>query len=384
MIEMSPWVQGLVGAALLLIVLALVSVRFLTARERIRGDAYVRALEALALGDRGTALARLRETVEEDTDNVTAYLHLGRLLRLRGDYDRALRVHRELRVRPLEARTRHLVEREILTDLVAAGRWQEAREAAKTLRDGGDDEPELLRQVGVIEENLRNWDEALRTFEELERRRKTPSRRRIALYRAFVARDYQKRGKIKEARKYYESALKEEPSLPGALLYLGDLQRADGKLADAIETWKRLIRQNPNTASLVFDRLERATFELDPARVTELAADYERILAETPDDVSTMRALARLHRRRGDTLEALRILAEALEVKPDNPSVAMERIEVLIEADRRDEARDAFQELVRREKDGATEIYTCRECGYRSEEYVWRCPSCSRWETFEE
>jgi lipopolysaccharide biosynthesis regulator YciM len=382
MTEVSPWVLGLVGGALLLILLALVSVRLLAARERRAGSAYLRALEALALGDRAAALARFREAVEEDTDNVSAYLLMGRLLRVRGDYDRALRVHRELRVRPLDGDTRRRVDREILHDLVAAGRWQEAKDAAGTLRAGGDDDPELLRQVGLIEENLRNWEAALETFEELERRRKSPSTRRIALYRAFVARDYQQRGKIKEARKYYESALKEEPSLPGALLYLGDLQRADGKLSDAIRTWKRLISMNPNTASLVFERLERATFELDPARVTELAADYERILADHPEDVSTMRALARLHRRRGDLQEALRILAEATDQQPGHPDLAMERIEVMIDAGRRDEARDAFQTMVRREKDGATEIFTCKECGYRSKEYAWRCPSCSRWETF--
>jgi len=358
--------------------------------KRFRGksqageDVYREALEAMAIGDRAAAIRQLREAVDEDTDNIGAYLHLGRLLRLRGDYDRALRIHRELRIRPLSAAERPRVLAEILADLMAAGRWAEAKPVAIELKRSGGSQGVVLRSLGKIYENLKEWDNALETFEELEKRRSKPSDRRIALYRAFVARDYQRRGKIKEAKKHYEAALKKDLSLPGALLYLGDIQQSENDAAKAIETWKFLIRRNPNTVSLVFDRLEQATFSLDPSRITELAAEYERILAESPTDLSTMRALASLHRRRGDSQEALRVLADALEVQPENRAVRLERVKLLLEMGRRDDALAEVRDLSRQLGAGRGAEFRCRHCGYRSEEYMWRCPSCSYWESFEE
>jgi lipopolysaccharide biosynthesis regulator YciM len=347
-------------------------------------DVYREGLEAMAVGDRAAAIRLLREAVEEDTENIGAYLHLGRLLRMRGDYDRALRIHRELRIRPLKSSERQRVLSEILADLMAAGRWAEAKPVAIELKRAGGQSAFVLRSLGKIYENLKDWENALETFEELEKQRPKPSDRRVALYRAFVARDYHRRGKIKDARRHYEAALKKDPSLPGALLYLGDIQQSENDLAKAIETWKFLIRRNPNTVSLVFDRLEQATFSLDPSRITELAAEYERILAESPSDLSTMRALASLHRRRGDSQEALRVLGDAQEVEADNHGIRLERVKLLLEMGRREEALSEVRDLSRQLGTGRGAEFRCRQCGYRTEEFTWRCPSCSYWETFTE
>lgn len=242
----------------------------------------------------------------------------------------------------------------------------------------------LLRSLGHIHERLREWDEALSTFEDLEKRRPTQSSRRVALYRAYIAHDFQKRGKIKDARKQYEAALKLEPGLLGALLNLGVIQEQEGEHKRAIETWKELIRKNPNAASLVFERLERATFEKDPSGMTDLAAEYERLLAESPDDVSTMRALASLLRRRGDVEDALTILNNAIDQQPDNMRLRMERVRMLMETGQRDEAYRELREQFLQAATRGPALLTCRECGYQSQEYLWRCPSCHCWETFGE
>jgi lipopolysaccharide biosynthesis regulator YciM len=371
-------------AALAILVAAWAVARRLIVGRRGDGESYVEALEAIALGDSTTAIRLLRKTVEEDTENVGAYLHLGRLLRSRGDHDRALRIHRELAIRALPPELVRRVQGEILNDLVAAGRWKEARAAADELRRMGPVDTGFLRTLGRIHENLREWSDALDVFEELEKRRQEPSKRRLALYRAFIGLDYEQRGKLKEARKQYESALKLEPSLPGALLHLGEIHRKEGQLGKAIEAWKSLIRQNPNTVSLVFDRLERVTFEKDPAEMTQLAAEYERILSENPTDVSTMRALASIHRRRGDLEEAARIVNAGLEEQPEHPRLRRMHARLTLETGRPEAAVEELRKLIADESIFGSLRFTCTSCGYKSKEYLWRCPTCQKWETFTE
>ncbi len=353
-------------------------------RRPKEGPSYARALEAMAIGDARSAVRHLREAVDENTDNVGAYLHLGRLLRLRGEHDRALRIHHELMIRNMKGEVRRRVVSELIEDYVSAGRWQEAKKTAQSLKGLGPSDSATLRTLGKIHENLREWDEAFAVFEELEKRKPSPSRRRLALYQAFIGLDYLKRSKIKEAKRHFGSALKLEPSLPGALLHLGEIHKQEGDLPKAIETWKTLIRQNPNAVSFVFDRLEKATYEKDPAQITELAADYERILAESPKDVSTMRALASLYHRRGEVAEALRLLAHALEVQPDNRYLRLERAKMLMESGQREDAYKETLEILGARSPGDPQRFVCAECGYRSEEYLWRCPSCHHWESFGE
>ena len=372
------------AAALALGVIVWFVARKLLARRPRGGESYVRALEAMATGDTRVAVQLLRSAVEEDTDNIGAYLHLGRLLRVRGDSERAIRIHRELMIRRLGDGDRRRVLAEYLEDLVAAGRWVEAKEVTQELKGLGSPDVATLRALGKIHENLREWDQAYAAFEEIEKRRPSPSKRRLALYKAFVGRDYMKREKIKDAKRHFGTALKLEPSLPGALLYLGDIHRAEGDASKAIDAWNTLIRQNPNAVSLVFDRLQNATYEKDPSQVTELAAEYERILAESPKDVSTMRALASLYHRRGDGDEALRVIGHALEIQPENRHLILERARMLMESGDRETAFNETLELLDAHAPGDPQRFVCTECGYRSEEYLWRCPACQRWETFAE
>ena len=63
---------------------------------------YQHGLDALLRGDTDEALRAFTETVEIDTDNVDAYIHIGNLLRERGEASRALHVHRELTVRAVQ------------------------------------------------------------------------------------------------------------------------------------------------------------------------------------------------------------------------------------------------------------------------------------------
>lgn len=374
---------GVIAAIVIVAIAWTIARRVLDGRQSGR-ESYLGGLEAIAIGDVSGAIRHLRDAVEEDTDNVGAYLHLGRLLRVKGDHDRALRIHRELSIRPLTPEMHRRVLGEILSDFVAAGRWSDAREVADDVRKLGTPDTSFLRMLGKVQENLRDWEGALKTFEELEKRRKEPSKRRIALYRAYVALDYEQRGKLKDARKHYEAALKLEPSLTGALLHLGEIHRKEGSVDKAIDVWKTLIRENPNTVSLVFDRLEKATFEKDPAEITRLAAEYERILSEHPTDVSTMRALASIHRRRGDIEEASRVVDAALQEQPENPRLRHLRARLTLAAGQPEAAFEELRKLVVNERAFGSTWFTCGRCGYHSKEYLWRCPSCQHWETFTE
>src|SRR5262245_18104217 len=81
---------------------------------------YERALGALLTGDRDEAVAALVEAVREDSGNVDVYIHLGNLLRVKGEPERAYRIHRELTARAGHTPSRSRTIREgMILDLVA-------------------------------------------------------------------------------------------------------------------------------------------------------------------------------------------------------------------------------------------------------------------------
>src|SRR5438128_684057 len=96
---------------------------------RIPGAVYSNVPLPIALfrGDNEEALLAFAETVRIDTDNVDAYIHIGNLLRERGEPARAINVHRELTVRSgLTTAQERTVRESLVLDLIALGRADQA------------------------------------------------------------------------------------------------------------------------------------------------------------------------------------------------------------------------------------------------------------------
>ena len=333
-------------------------------------------LDALVRGDTDGALRAFMETVEMDTDNADAYLHIGNILRDRGEALRALRIHRELTVRAGQPPALERAVREaIVLDLIALSRPHEAIEEALELREEDRKNRRAMELLLRAYEAAGDWDHAFEVRAELMRTNGGREPGALARYRSAAGETFLREGKAREAERQFKDALKLDRDHPAALLRLGDICYHRDHKERAVVLWKGLARTHPHLAHLVLDRLETAYYER--GRMSEMAQAYEELLAKSPTNARLHLALARMHVKKGELEEASRVLARALEIEPTSIPARL----LLVNVHRRlgdvSRALDQVEGILRDVPQ--TESFTCASCGASSEEYWTRCPQCLAW-----
>jgi lipopolysaccharide assembly protein B len=347
-----------------------------TGRGKAEESAYQRGLTALLSGDRETALEELALSVKEDSDNVDAYIHLGNLLRERGEADRALGIHRELTVRSGQTLGQQRAVREALVlDLIAVGKHGPAVEEARALRELDRKNGSSLRLLQRAHEAASEWDRAFDVRSERHRLSGDRDPEPLALYRAAIGEALLRDGRLDEAKHHFKESLRLRRNLPAALLRLGDIYYQKGRVERATVLWKGLADTRPDLAHLVLGRLETAYFE--SGRMSEMARAYEEILSKNPRSARTLVALARMHVKRGDLTEAQRALAEALEADPQSLAARLLLVSVHRRRGELSRALDEMETVFRGM--GESESFLCRQCHAPSDEYWTRCPQCGTW-----
>lgn len=368
-------------ASLAVAVLALAWVLFAWMRFRREAarspeSAYTLGLSALVGGERRNALRFLKEAVQADSENLDAYIRLGDLLRELGDPGKALAIHRDLTVRPhVEDETRMRILESMTRDYLGLGRYEEAGQSAERLRQVSRQNRFALTALVEVAEALKDWPRAVQFSDELAKLSGDKENRQRALYRGYVGGEELAAGKVAEAKRRFEEALKLDASCRPALLFLGDLAYREGNGEAAITRWREFADQAPEKASLVFDRLERATFEL--GQFGDMVRFYRELLHRMPREaaVPALLALAEIHRRKGETDEAETFVQEALEIAPEHPRAHRHMVKIALDR------RDASAALSRLEKlldslPVSEDAAGCRGCGVAVGGPKWRCDSC--------
>ncbi len=163
-------VDGRIWAAAGALLLAVVTA-FFVLRRRARHpegrefEAYVEALRALLADDLDAAIRALTAAAELNSARTSTYLALGKLLRRKGDVDRALRIHYNLSVRPdLPAGVRLESRLEAAVDALAAGRPREALAALKDVLAANRKDPRALEAAAEAHLALDQREEAYEAF----------------------------------------------------------------------------------------------------------------------------------------------------------------------------------------------------------------------------
>lgn len=338
---------------------------------------YQLGLNALLAGDREEAMEAFTAAVRQDSDNIDAYIHLGNLLREKGEHERALHLHRELTVRSglTEAQNRGVREA-LVNDWIAIGRPADALEEARQLRELDRRNGHALKILLRAYEAAGDWDHAIDVRTEMARASTDRDTEGLADYRAAVGEIYLRREKLEEAKRHFKAALRLTRDHPVALLRLGDIYYETKRPERAMVLWKGLAAAHPQHSHLVLERLEVSYFE--HGRFSEMGHLYEELLQRNPHDIRILLALARMHLKRGDLGEATRAVNEALEVEPASLESRLLMVEIYR---RRGDANRALNEVESVLRDlGAAEPVSCPQCGARLDEYWSRCPKCLAWQ----
>lgn len=335
---------------------------------------YMEALRALVDGDDHVAFERLKMTANEDSSNIDAYLKLGDLLRKRGKYDRAIRVHEELTLRlGLSKSAQVAVHKALAQDYVGAGNHQQAESSLLKILELDKENLWAANQLVALYESTGRFDEAYEARKASLKISGLKDGQSLALYKTLAGTKLATQGKKSEARVEYKDALSHDPNCIPALLYIGDAYWEDGRADEAVEWWMRLANAHPQAAHLVFERLERAYFDL--GQYGEITKFYDRIIEKNPDNTTALIGLADLALKKGEFDRALQQYRHVLEVDNDNVAARAGIISALARMKRWPQVADEVDHLLDAAAFAETD-YICSKCGQREHEPTWYCPQC--------
>jgi len=351
-------------------------------RARSRGreldeSPYHLGLDALIAGHSDRAIEHLTRAVRDNPRNVDAYVKLGNILRERGQVKQATQIHRELLVkRKLPKNVRNEIIKSLARDLASAGRWLDVLEHLATLPRGERSDPSVLAMTRDAYESAGELDKAAQTHKDLLKAGSPEGQPSAGVYRAHLGLVAFKRGDTRRAKAEFQAAVKEDPGAALAYVYLGDIAVREEDAERAVAYWMRLVSEKPGCAHLVFERLEKAYFEIgDFGRMMGI---YEQLVASSPSNVMALTGLSRMLERKGAVDEALRIAREAVKHEGSTFEGHRQLIEILMRHERYEEAAKAAETLLAGLSEHREER-TCPSCAAPLDGYDWRCNSCRAW-----
>lgn len=346
--------------------------------EQAERRAWLASFRYVLSEDPEGAEVALSEVAAEARGGAESSLALGALLRRKGEYGRAIRIHERLMENGrLAPRVRQAAAWELALDFRKAGLVSRAAETLEALLARDPDHRDALRELREISTETQAWGRAIELEDRLEGLGlSTPAIRAHLL--AGQARDLLASCRSDEARRAAEEALASDPASADGHLALGEILRAQGDRPGAIQAFGAAIDRIPELLPSVQPTLE-ALF-LEKGEVAGLGLFLGERLRHAPDDPWLRLALARHLHRRGHADEAIGILRAVLRTHPHHAETRHELGRLLLEAGTtealRNELKAIFADFV-----PVRRPFACERCEMELLSFAFRCPRCCEWDS---
>jgi lipopolysaccharide biosynthesis regulator YciM len=376
----TPLLEFVIGAAAIIVIAVIITLilrRKRSQRSRSAGR-YVNALKDLIRGDEDSAFGRLKKVVREDTGNIDAYLQLGDIFRRRGEPARALQIHRQLMIRgDLKSSDKLELLKSLALDYIQSGKDERAIATLQELIYQAKKNLWAHEHLLDIYERLGRWSQALTLQEAIFKITGTGDDGLLALYEVQIGHDWLKKKDYHKARLKYKDALRRDRSCAPAYLGLGDANEQEGRLEEAIESWKELLVKVPDKGYLAFGKLEKSLF--DQGRFGEITKLYRDLLERDPDNLRALLALANIHEKKGDLAAAIEACERAVKIDPGSMAARSSLVKFYRHRGEDQKLNEHLAAIVA----SASDTFSCQNCDYQSTEPLWLCPKCRAWRSFQ-
>ncbi|MEM6581532.1 MAG: tetratricopeptide repeat protein [Pseudomonadota bacterium] len=370
-----------------------IAIGWVLGRRSSRGsvsDGYFLGGQAPDEADAANALRVLADELPSEASQTHRRMALAAQLRLRGEVDGAVRLHRELLDKDtLPERDHHQIQLELAKDFISAGLLDRAEQLLLQLVKESEEQAQAARDHLLdIYETERDWSSAINIAKSLlsceapvsvayaDSKSALHTATRLAHYACELGQDKQREGNLTVARDLFQEALVQDSKCVRASLLLAQLELAERRYSKAIESLREVRNQDPDYV---------------PETVEPLAHCYDAL----GDDVSLqhylMECLAQ-HPTAGlvcaiaqeiKIKEGAQAASEFLSVQlGQRPSLA--GLSQFVEWHRSADGNASFAELevvqsLTNRLAAAMPNYRCVQCGFASKQLHWHCPGCKRW-----
>jgi len=366
------------------IVILLIITFVLLRKPKKKKDAtieYTAALNYLILGEKKKALERLRESVRLNTSNIDAYIKIGEILREQGIVDRAIKVHRALTVRRnLTVGQKIEILKSLIKDYQAIENYERAILVCEKLVELTQNEVWVQEIMLELYEGSKDWEKAFDILKKLQKAKSEKNGKLLALYKVEAGLKYIDEGKERDGRIKFREAIKLDKKCPPAYLCLSDSYIRENRYDDALSELKKFITQAPQLSYLGFARIKDILFH--EGIFGEVENIFHSLLQQNPDNESIRFSLADVYERKGEIDRAIQLCDEELERNPDSQLAKRYLAKFLARVGDKDKALEYALDLLENLVNNKENQFTCKICGFISNELKWRCPQCHEWNSF--
>lgn len=342
---------------------------------------YTTALNYLIVGDRKKALDQLRQAVRFDSHNIDAYLKIGDILRDEGMIDRAIKIHRGLTIRhDLQSGQKIDILESLIKDYQAAGKYDRAIKVADHLVEMANEEEWALEIRLKLLEAAGEWEKAVEELKQLQKLKGHKDKSLLSMYKVEAGLKLTKEGKERDGRLKFREAIKMDKNCPPAYLYLSDSYIRENRYDDALTELKKFMTQSSDRAYLAFKRIKDILFNI--GMFGEIENIFRSLLEKFPESESIRLAVADIYERKGELQKAIDHCYIALEKNNQSSQAKRSLVKYLNRIGRTKESLKFAIELIENYFDGADDHFTCKKCGFETNEARWYCSSCGNWNTF--
>lgn len=343
-------------------------------------DAYLSGLDYLIDNRTEEAIESFIEALEINSNTLSAHIALAKLLRRKGDVDRAVRIHESLLSRPgLSELDRQRVNLALARDFHALGLLDRSEESLKALlRESKDSQLRIraMRLLIRLYEQEAEWQTALDVAQQLPAQERSQLKVELSHYFSERAEQLIAEGDTNGARQRLEQALNEDAGCVRANLTLARILQQQAQWRASINALQQVPNQDPQFIPEILRGLRRAYEACDDEAGFR---EYLQKLQESHPSTSAMLALAEYKRDREGVLSAGLYITESLKQRPSVKGFNR-LIDMHLEYGS-SSARESLMSLrsLIQQLENTKPVYRCTQCGFSGRKLVWQCPSCRRW-----
>ncbi|MEH6551002.1 MAG: lipopolysaccharide assembly protein LapB [Pseudomonadales bacterium] len=348
--------------------------------------AYYKGLYYLISQRPDQAIDSFVDNLEVNAETLDMHLAIGKMLRKRGELERAIKVHQNLLTRPnLTRQQRATAHLELARDYLKSG-WFDRAEGL--LLDAVNKHPALEKEalsfLLEIYEEERDWLNCILTGDKLlprnllGQRIKSHTELQMSMghYCCEIAEAAIKTEDWSSARRYLKQAIGYDPGSLRAMLLEARLERLNGRNKQALG----VLRQIPAEQFATSNEAMALLYDCYKALGDDKSLiDYLRKLVDVYPSDTLVLALAQQLEKQCSKEQAAEFVVEQVRKRPSLKGVLQVlRISAENSTGEVHTNLDFVQDLMGDWLDKKPN-YRCKDCGFSVVNHIWHCPSCKRW-----
>jgi lipopolysaccharide biosynthesis regulator YciM len=315
------------------------------------------------------AIEQLLELLDIEAATIETYLALANLFRRKGDWDKAIRIHEKLHQLKLTKPQAQQIQYELAKDYFSAGLYDRAESLVTPLVNTSRWREPALKQLFSIFTASHDWHKALALESVVIQSESRSLKIALANMAVEAMQNAPNAERLLQLVSVNPLAIRPRYALAEHFLALGQTEQAKPGLLS-------IIKQKPQWSADVLPLLQQCHFDGDEwyQLLSQLANKQNNVtacglLADWLAEHGSAKAaeqflLDKLHQQ-----PSIRLFQKLLQVRQYQSTAAAEAllsVEGLVQAYLANKV-----------------LYSCRNCGFKTRQQYWLCPSCQQWETVE-